>query len=85
MSRNKKSQIFNIFIHDKKFLGSCAVKECNKPTNRFCTFTVNCKRKAISKETYNNYNIEVRLQLCHIHYLEICEPARYTKYKAENK
>src|SRR5205823_14837922 len=70
----------------KKNLGPCAVKECNKPTKRFRTFTVNCKRKAIAKETYNNYHIEVGFQLCHSHYLEICEPDRYTKYnKIENK
>jgi hypothetical protein len=70
----------------KKNLGPCAVKECNKPTNRFRTFTINCKRKAIAKETYNNYHIEVGFQLCHSHYLEICEPDRYTKYnKLENK
>ena len=69
----------------KKNLGPCAIRECNKFTTRFRTFTLNCKNKSIAKGTYNNYNVEIGLQLCHSHYLEICEPDRYTKYNKENK
>jgi hypothetical protein len=43
----------------KKNLGPCAIKECNKPTNRFRTFTITCKNKAIAKGTYDYYNVEI--------------------------
>ena len=69
----------------KKNLGPYAIRECNKFTTRFHTFTLNCKNKSIAKGTYSNYNVEIGLQLCHSHYLEICEPDRYTKYNKENK
>jgi len=64
----------------KKNLGPCAIKECDKSTDRFRTFTINCKNKAIAKGTYNYYNVEVGLQLCHSHYLKICEPDRHVNY-----
>ena len=68
----------------KKNLGPCAIKECNKPTNHFRTFTINCKNKAIAKGTYDYYNIEIGLQLCH-DYLAICEPDHHINYNEKKK
>ena len=69
----------------KKNLGPCAIKECDKSTDRFCTFTINCKNKAIAKGTYDYFNIEIGLQLCHDHYLAICEPDRHINYNEKKK